>query len=269
MPTRNMERKILFHPKFAAGVDLFFSLSMLLILSQATVWWFLVLWILVRVGFWAALIFFTYHPHSTSRRRHLTELLFLLFGSLFLLLFIDWRLSWWIVLVFSAVLSAGSFWLIPEKESEMMFINLKFYRRWRFLSGVFSLFGMFCAVSAVPAFRIFSWLGLWPCLVFGALCASGNAFWWWREYEIPVDKKLWRATALAALFFFELLWVGALWPLGFLPFGLLMCWAWYVLWLLARFHLSPEGIKWNKQKLFLLANATLFVLFLIFVASWR
>ena len=66
----------------------------------------------------------------------------------------------------------------------------------------------------------------------------------------------------------ELSWVLSVTPIGYLVFGLFLVWFWYLLWLMARFHFSNEGIIWKKQIPFLILNLGLLLIFVVFIVQW-
>lgn len=70
-----------------------------------------------------------------------------------------------------------------------------------------------------------------------------------------------------ALMISELSMVVSFLPFGYLTSGLLIAWIWYVLQLLMRFHVSPEGVIWRKQIWFLVSNAVLLIMMLYF-SQW-
>jgi hypothetical protein len=58
-------------------------------------------------------------------------------------------------------------------------------------------------------------------------------------------------------------------PSGFLVNGFMIVWLWYIFWLLARFHLSADGINWKKHRWFLGIQTALWLVFLLFIIKWK
>jgi len=261
------KKLISFHPRLAAGMELFFGLMMLWWLKQIGAPWVLYLWFFFRLVLWAALIRLIFFPAGLSRLKHLLSLTIFHLGCSFLLLFIDWLPAWYLVGAFFIFVPAASFALLPARETELSFAA-KPQRRWRFLMCLFGLVGIWSGLGAVVSFQIYT-ISYWWWLISGAIITAGIGGWWWVEYGVKPEKQFWRWLIISLLIQLELAWVIFLWPLGFLVIGFLLTWIWYIIWLLARFHLSPDGINWKKQAPFLIANAILLTIFLLWVARWR
>lgn len=112
-------------------------------------------------------------------------------------------------------------------------------------------------------------VSFWIWLILTSAFSAIIAGWWWLEYGVEMNKRFWMWVGFWFMLMIELLWVIQLLPLGYLVSSLLLIWCWYIVWLLARFNLMPEGINWRKQIWFLALNSVLFVSFVLFVVRWK
>lgn len=253
------------HPRLGASFDAFVSLGLLLwltVLGQAV---FLVIWMLARLLVWLALVAVVYYPPGFSRRRHFFTLIFFWSGATVLLVFIDRQPLWYLAAITTVVMSAVSFALIPSAQETLSFM-IKPWRRWRLTMAVFGLMGIFSGLFAISVFQLAPPLTWWVPLLAGLLAAL-MAEWWWHEYAVPPRTER-RSFLVFALVFSELAAILGFWPLGYFASGLIITWLWYLSWLMMRFQLSPEGVRWKKQSSFLIINAVLLVIFLI-TLRWR
>ena len=131
---------------------------------------------------------------------------------------------------------------------------------------VFDVFALMAGGFALTLFfpQIFFWF---IALIGGTVYAVASLFIWqlyiacrWR------DGLLW--LLLVLLVMTEVLWVFHLLPFGYLVLAVLVTWLWYIIQLLVRFHVSPQGIRWVKQRWFLFTNAVLFVIVLTQFVRW-
>lgn len=263
-----MHRNISFHPKFAAALDAALGVVMIWWLSQISAWWMLAVWIVFRAALWGALVRLVFYPREISRLRHFFSLVVFSVGSVFFLLFIEWNIAWNLIALFSIFLSTGSFWLLPPMESKLPFMP-KPHRRWLLFLNLFGIAGMWSGVYAVSAFQILYRVNSWIWLLLVSSAAAAISGWWWREYGIVRDKRFYVYLCVWFLLILELSWAVSFLPLGFFASGLFLTWAWYCLWLMARFNLSKEGINWKKQKWFLTSNVGLMIIFLALLVRWK
>ena len=260
-------KKISLHPKLAAAIDFVFGVAFLLALTQVNSKKKLLAWIGGCFLVWAVLVFVTYYPAQIKKITHWLTLAWFAVGMVLWLIFIDWRVAWYVVGLVFVLLPAVSFWLIPTEHKVLTFVT-KSYRRWRFLMSVAALSGIFSAVGASFTLQLFSPFPWWLSFV-GALVAGGVAMWWWQEYDLGFSRRAWLTAGVLTLLFLELDLVVRLWPLGYFASGLLLAWCWYLLWLIFRFYLSPEGLIWRKQRPFLIFNGILLFVYLVFLVRWR
>ncbi len=263
-----MFKSISFHPKLAAALDLFINIIMLLWVKHFNSWWMVGIWLAIRVAIWAAFMWMVYYPKEMSRWKHLLSLVVMTIGAMAFLLFIEWDVAWYLFGAFFAFLSFFSFWLLPASNVSLS-VFLKPHLRWRFIMAIIGLAGIFEGTQAIISFQIVPSVSYWVWLVLAALAAAVFAGWWWWEYGAPINKRFWVWVGAWFMLMLELLWVINLLPLGYLASSLVLIWCWYVVWLLVRFNLSPEGIHWKKQIVFLGVNTFLFITFLIFIVRWK
>lgn len=260
-------RQITSHPRLAAILDVAIALIFWWWLRRLNAGWQLSAWIFSRVFFITVLVRFTFYPHDWNRLRHLASLYLFNFGFLLVLLFTEWPTAMYLAGLLFIFAPALSFWLLPARADAAV-VSFKHYRRVRLALSVLGLAGIWIGIFASIILNIFN-INFWLWLILAAAFSAWTAWWWWCEYEnIPNGKDVvWAGTL--GLMMLELAWVMYLLPLGYFLTGLIIVWFWYGLWLLIRFHLNSAGINWQKQKYFLIINASLFILLLTFLARWR
>ncbi len=257
------------HPKFSAGIDLAVGFIFLILLYSFTLnWWLVLLWFGLRFSLWFLLSNATFYPRGIKKSLHLLSLLIFSLGVFFILIFIDWQFSRHALSIMLVAMPAVSYYLIPSQESILDFVY-KPFRRWTFLMTVFGLGGLWSTVNALRMFKFFPIFNSWMILLFFSMISSFVAIWWWKEYGLGNLEKTKICALLVGLIMFELSWVLSVTPIGFLIYGFILIWVWYIVWLLFRFFICKEGIIWEKQRLFLITNIILFLLFLIFVVQWK
>lgn len=262
-------RKLIsFHPRLAAILDLVVGALLLWWLTNITTPLLLLVWFVFRVAWWGILQQCMFYPAAVSRVRHFFSLVVFNIGLTALLVFMDAQWTWELVGSIYWLVPSISFWLVPKEDAALAFA-LKPHRRWRFLMVVIGLMGMWSGLYSIAIFQLVGYQAVALFIMAAALGTVAVSAWWWREYGIEKNKIF--LLHLAALFVVVVELAGAilLWPTGYLINGLVITWLWYLTWLLLRFHLSPEGIAWEKQKRFFVVNAFLLVVFLVFIARWR
>lgn len=168
-----------------------------------------------------------------------------------------------------ALLSAIVFFVVWRwsalSDREAIFVSLKPLRRVVVAIWTFNVFSITTAIFALSVF--FQDIPLWILSVSGALIASYAAYAaWGMYYKAPLSQwAIWVSGIF--LIMFEITWVIDTLPFGYLVLGVLSAWIWYVVQLLIRFHVSPQGILWKKQRWFLLINGVLMG-GLIYFARW-
>jgi hypothetical protein len=263
-----MMKSVSLHPKLAAVLDLFINIGMLWWLRHLHSWTMVWVWLAIRVAIWAVFIWRVYYPKEMKPWKHLLSLVIMIVGALAFLLFIEWRIAWFIFSALFSFFSFYSFWLLPASHVSLS-VFLKPHLRWRFVMSIIGLAGIFEVIQAIISFQIFYNVKPLVWMIFGSLCAAIVASWWWWEYGTVIGKRFWLWSSVWFVFMLELFWVVNLLPLGYLASSLILIWCWYTVWLLARFNLTSEGINWRRQMLFVGVNLFLFVIFIFFLARWR
>lgn len=263
-----MLKNISFHPKLVAVLDLILGIVMLWWLKQISFWWVVCLWFIFRELFWFGFIRLMYYPAGDIRWRHFLSLTVYSFGNLFFLLFMDWRPAWNVMAGVFLVLPFLSFWILPSEKVDIIAF-LKPHLRWRFIMCCVGLAGVFAGAAAIVEFKIFYRINAWLWLVLSSLIATALAGWWWKEYNLKYNQQFLSWIVIFFILILEFFWVLMALTMGYLANTMLLLWYWYILWLLARFNMSADGINWRKQSIFLSANAVLYLIFLMFVVRWR
>lgn len=264
-----MKAKLIsFHPKLAAILDGLFSVAMIWWIAKIGTPTMLLVWFIFRAGWWVALVECMYYPPSISRLKHWVALIIFNLGLTSFLVFIDWQVAWYLAAAIFVLAPLFSFWLVPAREDELS-VLAKPQRRARFLMSVIGLAGIWSGVAAMITFQIISQSSTLLLISSAAVVTALVSVWWWAEYGSELNKNLLYSALVILLVIFELSYVVALWPVGYLVAGFFITWVWYDLWILLRFSFSKEGIDWRRQKTFLLINVILAIIFLSLIVRWR
>lgn len=256
------------HPKFAGIMDIFAGLLFLFALKRISLWWILLIYLVLRLVWWIVLVRLVYYPPNIKRFWHLLALAVFHIGVVLLLLFIEWSPSWYLIGLVYLVFPLLSFWLLPSKSAGQLSFVFKPYRRWRFWMSAFGLFGLWSGTFAAVFLQILN-VSYWSLLIIASLFTTAITAWWWYEYNIEKNSRFWWWTACVGILIFEIAWVLFRWPLGYFASAMILVWFWYDIWLLARFHLLPAGINWPKQTLFFIINGILLLTFLVLIVRWK
>ncbi len=259
--------KLSLHPRLAGLLDFLISLVFLYLLRFVAEWWWLSFWIAVRIVLWGLMLYLVYYAAQLKRLSHFISLGLFGLGSTLLLAFIDHNWPWYVMAVVFAIIPAVSFWLLPRADQNLSF-NSKPERRIQLMMTTAGLAGLWAGSSASIAFHIFIGVPWWQWLG-GAIIATLVSCFWWREYALAVRFPFVTAATAIFLLVLEFSWILSWWPVGYITSGLLQAWWWYVLWLLLRFYLSPEGIFSRRQSAFFILNALTLIISLIFIIRWR
>ncbi len=141
----------------------------------------------------------------------------------------------------------------------------KAFRRMLVMGWVFVCGSLFISTYAVSVF--FSSISVEVFFLAVGIYTSLISFAIWRMYY-PISIKrfsLW--LLIMAVISMEIFWAIHLLPFGYAALGFLATWIWYIVLLLVRFHMSVEGIRWKKQRMFLIENGILFVC-ILFIIRW-
>ncbi|MCF6276303.1 MAG: hypothetical protein L3J07_00485 [Candidatus Magasanikbacteria bacterium] len=144
-------------------------------------------------------------------------------------------------------------------------VSQKSLRRVMVMIWVFNAYSFLALSFALSMF--FPGLPFWAITIFIGLVFGGiSTIVWYLYYPIhPKHLILW--ALIIVLLIIELVWVFHLLPFGFFVSAFFVSWIWYIIQLLVRFHLSAQGVLWNKQVVFLSVNGVLFLI-LLFITRW-
>ena len=262
MTAKNMLRLLITY-RYAVLAG-FVSIAALFVMQRFPIYWVF----LAAIGIWSAavILLFRLIEKKINRRYPYLPLLFAtVAGFVGLTSLIEWTpLRFFLNLLSGAVMMI--LFILPLHEASTARHEQKPWRRILMMLWVFDAYALattFFAVGLlfqnIPA----PILSVAAGAIFGA---SSREI--WRLYFIEAETRLTLPPFLIGLIMTELVWTARLLPFGHLALGLLVTWAWYVLQLLIRFHMSPQGIVWRRQRLFLATNAILYVVFLFFVVRW-
>lgn len=263
-------RLISLHPKLAAGLDVVFSVGLIYWLATFKNPWYLLAWFLVRMIWWGILVQVVYYPTYLKKTRHLASLMIFNIGIIPYLIFADPTSSYEINIVrfFAVALPAVSFYLIPAARDSLS-VMVKPHRRWKLFMTLFGVSGAWLAFEASLIFQILSgWqilFGLFGAILFTVFLSA----WEWIEYGIKFSLELLGMSVLIFVLLAELGSIVILWPIGYLVSSFFITWIWYVVWLIFRFELSNEGTNWKKQRIFLISNLAMVIIFLSFIVRWK
>lgn len=256
------------HPKLAAVMDGVVGLVLMLALPKMSSWWLVFFWFSARALWWIVLVQFMYYPPLISRVKHFLSLILFNAGILFLLIFVDWPGGWNMAAAIFIVLPLASFWQVPERADELTVLT-KPHRRILFLLVAMSIAGLWSGVEALAVFQVIRGLTLGLVAATAVAAVTLMSGWWWKEYGVAWSAKFFYCLIALGLILLELTGVMLVWPLGYLVSSFLLTWLWYLVWMLFRFYLTPEGIDWRSQRWFLLFNFVLLVLFLGVIVRWK
>ena len=262
-----LKKNLSFHPRLGAGLDLFFGLVFWWSMRGVSNVWALLAWVVVRVLLWVALVWFVSYVPGTKRWQHFASLCLFLVGALSFLIFIEWPFAWNLVGLILAFVPAFSFWLLPSVAGQPIFV-FKPYRRWRLMMSTFGLLGLWSGGYAMATLQVFPFI-TWVFILVATLISTLTAAWWLLEYGCEINRNFWLWVIAVAMFILELSTAVFLWPIGYFVSGFLLAWFWYIIWIMARFHLSTLGINWKKQIYFFAGNGIAILLFLLFIVRWR
>jgi len=260
-------KNLSFHPHLGAGIDLVLGLVFWWWMRGVSNVWVLGLWVLFRVLLWVLLVRLVSYVAGLKRWQHFLSLCLFLLGTVFFFLFIEWTPAWNLVGLSLAVVPAFSFWLLPKVQGQPIFVS-KPFRRWRLLMCAFGLLGLWSGGYAMATLQVFPFIN-WLFICVASAITTATAGWWLREYNVEPNRSFWLWLIAIAIIILEFSTVLFWWPVGYFVSGFLLVWVWYVLWIMARFHLSVLGINWKKQIYFFVGNGILLILFLSLIVRWR
>lgn len=240
-----------------------FTLLALVFFNNITLWWLFLIGTIFWLGGLVYLNFFR-NKNKNDFIKTFPLLLTTAISLLGLLLLIE--VGWIKYLVGFLLISLMTFLIFysPEK-SELSYLG-KPTRRFVVMLWVMDLFCLASIFYAVNLF--FQNVSFWLMGLILSLLAGASSVAIWRNYFSVPHKKFLFWFVLVSFISWEISWVLHFLPFGYLILGFLFVWVWYIINLLIRFHLTPQGIVWKKQWIFLISNFILYFLFLFFFVRW-
>lgn len=256
------------HPKLAGVLDL--------LVGALFLWWmqgirsFAIFgaWMLLRAAWWLALFQVMYYPPPQTYRRHWWSLVCFEIGAGSLLVLSDAPALRQMVALGYLLAPLASFWLVPVQQSALSHVH-KPLRRVLLLMCAAGVAGWWSFFLALPQIQLVPRAWWWVAGAVAALATGWLSLWWWKNYGESDRVRAARAAAAIVIVTSEAAYALSLWPIGYLAGGLLVGWIWYLLWLLLRFYLSPEGIHWRRQAPFLMVNAALMAGYIGLLVRWK
>lgn len=220
------------------------------------------------IGVWGGIVFLLFRKRLSDREfwGDVALLLAAYIATILLMSLTEWRVVTYLLMCLSA-LSIGAFVSIIETEHkrEIQVFTKKTFRRILVMGWVFVCGSFFITIYAISLF--FPNIPMWLLFIVVGIYTSGISYAVWRMYYPQPMRTFSVWLLIMAVMNMELFWVLHLLPFGYIVLGFFSAWAWYILLLMIRFHMSAEGVIWKKQRWFLLQNAVLFIL-LLFVIRW-
>jgi hypothetical protein len=168
-----------------------------------------------------------------------------------------------LAIVFSGIV--GAIMYIPQRFSAQLAHEYKPWRRMFVSIMTLGLSAMLITFYGFDMFFQFPAIGWYA---FGAaILSSITGYAVFRLYFTVHTRRIFVWTVMLAVLSFQLFLTISYLPLGYLWLGLVYMWLWYIAITIIRFHLSPKGIIWNKQRYFLTGSAISFFLLLL-LAQW-
>lgn len=223
--------------------------------------------VIASIVLWMGVVFLLYKKrlHDHDMYWHSALLVCSFIAALVLVSLTEWQIVTRAILIIAA-LSLGSLAsIIDADEEEMQVYERKASRRIIVMGWVFVCASLLVASYAVSV--LFPNVPVWVLFALVGAYTSTIAYAVWRLYYPLPMRRFFVWILIVAVMSMQLFWVLYVLPFGYIVLGFLCAWLWYVLVLLIRFHMSSEGIRWSKQRRFLLGNALLFIL-VLFLVRW-
>ncbi|HLD31804.1 MAG TPA: hypothetical protein VJB37_02820 [Patescibacteria group bacterium] len=241
-----------------------FNLLVLSVIARWPTWWVG----LPMIAVWVVLIVFLCRLKNETEARRPERLVLLILSAasgLLIFLLLEWI---WLRRLMLILTSLFPYLILASEEAKQFKLSYeqKPWRRIDVMVYTFSLYAIFTFLFSLRT--LFSGLPFWLPSFFGCLFAAGVAALVWRLYYDQPLPFFFFWSLIVGIVMWELLTIIGFLPLGYLTLGGLATWLWYVLQLLVRFRLSPRGIEWRRQILFLISNVVLLFIFLWFFVRW-
>ena len=218
---------------------------------------------------WTALLLFCewYLRRLRQSKQTVLPVLFLtIFSFVSLASIIEWSFLNWPFILFLASVVFVLFKSIAGADENLPAVQQKPYRRIMVLILSFDAYALLAAIFALSLF--FTEIPFWLLTIIGGMIFGIISFMIWIMYFQLQSRQGMAWSFLLSFLMIEFIWVMRLLPFGYLVSSFLVVWIWYILQLLIRFHLSPRGVLWKKQILFLASNAILYIILMIFFVRW-
>ncbi len=219
---------------------------------------------LIVAGLWWGLIILA-HWFFSFEKKHLFLHLATSVTLVSLLSLIEWRPLAWFIIALSVPLFAFVWHWSAEMSRQHTALSYKTWRRIIMMLWVLNVFGWSSGLFSLSIF--FQHIPHVLLALVGAVFASTVAAANWHVYFDAKIETFAFWIVILTLVMYEVMWVLYYLPLGYFTLGLLYTWMWYVLTLFIRFHLTRGGILWQKQRIFLISNALLFIS-VLYIARW-
>lgn len=193
-----------------------------------------------------------------------STLLTVVLGSIGLFLLIELVLFRQLFALFLSV-CIGAIFYIPQRFGAQLAHE---YKPWRRMFVSIVTLGVCSSITTLYGFDMFFQFPMigWYAL-FGTMISSFMAYAIFRLYYPRHSRRMLIWTLVLALISFQLFLTIAYLPFGYLWLGLVYMWVWYTAVTLIRFHVSPKGVIWSKQRYFLTGTFITFLLLLV-LAQW-
>ena len=249
---------------FSGSMSILSSLALLLMMRfPGRVIFFLVLiiWFMVL----------TAGERYARRKRKDTQtilpiLLITVFSFVSLVSIVEWNLLRRPLIGLLGILIFLLFQSIVTDNESFLRIQQKPYRRIMVLIWSFNAFAITTALFALSLF--FPAIPFWFVTVAGGIIFGFISFMIWRMYFQLQMKQSAIWIFLIVFLMVELIWSMHFLPFGYLVSGFFITWFWYLLQLLIRFHFGSKDVIWRKQVWFLISNAILLAILMIFFVRW-
>jgi len=239
------------------GLLSFLSLGLVILWPY---WWLVIVAVAVWLFASGWVYFYLYNNFSDLGLLILSELSF--FG---LIILVEWGFLRWLLLILAGLVVALLFLKLHDIPGKLSLYQ-KPLRRMKMMLWSFDIYAVFTVLFALNLF--FTVIPFWILSLVAGVIAGMVSIMIWKMYFKVGFKQLLLWSALITLSTIELVWVFHLLPLAYLTLGALVAWLWFMMQLFVRFYLGPQGIIWQKQFRFLIANFILFFLILFFVVRW-
>ena len=242
---------------FVSGLALY-------LVQKFPLWWLFLVILIVWAG---SFILLSLHLSKKNQyyKENLALGLFTIFAVVGLLVLTEWQALRYLIVLFGAF-GMGLLSAFPVYRSYADKYDLKSWRRVRMMIWVFDLYAMTTLVFAFS--MLFDQIPFFVYAILGTLVFSWVSVSIWQMYFEKKAKVFLPWVIILGIVMLEMIWVTHFFPWGYLVLGFLVTWLWYIMHLLVRFHLTKQGIKWKKQKWFLINNIVLYIIFLIFIVRW-